>query len=311
MSLTKTPEITPEKLAANQANAQRSRGPITPEGLERIRRAHIRHGFYSREGDETLRILGEDPQEFRSLLSSLVVTWQPAGQFEERLVVRLARALWRMERSDRLQEAIAVSQIRNLDKQVDRAAREELESYEKKRAGLDSLLEAAGQPGFFTSQNEIDALAAVCGGKLDARTTDVLLLLHRLAKENLDTLGLPAPDGLSARPAPSLPAGEGPARDQIRQRLLVLLGEEVQALEEQCAARGEELVETTCPHYRDAMTAPNHPQAPLMARMEDASLRQVKYLTGLLMQLQERREARLEAERQKDAELLERYKNEK
>ena len=308
MSLTKTPEITPEKLAANQANGRRSRGPVTPEGLERRRQAHIRHGFYSREGDEALRILGEDPEEFRALFRSLVVTWQPADEFEEGLVVRLARALWRMDRADRQQEAMVITQIKNLDKEVDRMAREELLAYERKRAGLDSLLEAAGEAGFVTRQIEIDALAAVCGGKLEARTGEILLLLHRLAKDNLDTLGLPAPEGLALRPAPGLAEAEGPARDQVRERLLALLREEGEALEEHCAAREAELVETTSPHYRDAMTTPHRPQATLMARMEDANLRQVKYLTGLLMQLQDRRIARVEADRQKIEDLLERQR---
>jgi hypothetical protein len=64
---------------------------------------------------------------------------------------------------------MAVSRIKHLDRQADREAREGLLAYERKWAALDSLVEAPGQPGFVTAQREIDALAAVCGGKLEAR----------------------------------------------------------------------------------------------------------------------------------------------
>jgi hypothetical protein len=57
MSLTRKPEMTPEKIAANQ-NAHLSRGPATPEGMERLRDANTRHGFYSQAEGEALRALG-------------------------------------------------------------------------------------------------------------------------------------------------------------------------------------------------------------------------------------------------------------
>jgi hypothetical protein len=129
--------------------------------------------------------------------------------------------------------------------------------------------------------------------------------LHRLATGDLNTLGLPAPEGVAKGPALSLPGAEGPAREQLRERMLALLREEIEALEEQCAARGEDLLETTSPHYRDGMAMPNQSQALLMARMEDVSLRQVRHLTALLMQLQERRAAKTQADRDRVEELLE------
>ena len=45
MSLTKNPEMTPEKIAANQANGRLSNGPATPEGLERVRDANTKHYY--------------------------------------------------------------------------------------------------------------------------------------------------------------------------------------------------------------------------------------------------------------------------
>ncbi len=96
MSLVKKPTMTPRKLAAARGNARLSRGPATPEGRERVRAAHLIHGFYSEAAGEALRALGEDPAEFDRLLASLMETWQPADLLEEELVERLARALWRL-----------------------------------------------------------------------------------------------------------------------------------------------------------------------------------------------------------------------
>ena len=122
MSLVKKPTLTPQKLAAFQSNGRLSRGSATPKGIERIRAANLRHGFYSQANGEALRALGEDPAEFEDLLESLMATWQPADEFETRLVTRLARALWRMERGDRIQESMAVRQLEKLDENVERLA---------------------------------------------------------------------------------------------------------------------------------------------------------------------------------------------
>jgi hypothetical protein len=112
MSLVKSPTLTPQKIAANQANGRQSQGPLTTEGLERMRGSKIQHGFYSPLQEEALRTLGEDPAELNRLVESLEATWKPADEFQSRLVRRLARALWRLERSDRVQESAAAGRAR-------------------------------------------------------------------------------------------------------------------------------------------------------------------------------------------------------
>jgi len=64
----------------------------------------------------------------------------------------------------------------------------------------------------------------------------------RRANGKLDSLALPSPPGADPKAAASLIAREGSAR-HARERLLPLLREEAEALEEQCAARGDELLE--------------------------------------------------------------------
>jgi hypothetical protein len=93
MSLTKPPEMTPEKLAAVQGNVRRSRGPSHPRDCGAAVRPPFATVFTRVKSMKVCAFWGGDPNEFRNLFRSLVLTWQPVGQFEERLLVQLARAL--------------------------------------------------------------------------------------------------------------------------------------------------------------------------------------------------------------------------
>ena len=77
MSLVKSPELTPEKLAANQANGRQSQGPATPEGVERMRAANTRHGYYSKAPGAEMHLLGEDKKEFEQFCEYVMQAWEP------------------------------------------------------------------------------------------------------------------------------------------------------------------------------------------------------------------------------------------
>ena len=64
MPLVNSPALAPKKLVANRANAQLWRGPITLEGLIRVRDRNIEHGAYAQDTEEALRMLGEEPKDF-------------------------------------------------------------------------------------------------------------------------------------------------------------------------------------------------------------------------------------------------------
>ena len=64
MSLVKSPEMMDTKIAANQANAQKSSGPVTPEGLERARLGKVKHGLYVADPRVILKLMGKDFKEF-------------------------------------------------------------------------------------------------------------------------------------------------------------------------------------------------------------------------------------------------------
>jgi hypothetical protein len=285
MSLVRKRALTPQTLAAFRSNGRHSRGPTSPEGIERIRAANLRHGFYSQAQGGALRALGEDPAEFQHLLESLMATWQPADEFESRLVTRLARALWRMERGDRIQESMAVAQLERLDGNVERLAREAGAQYEKRMTLLKSLTAAVAQEDYFTSLGEIRLFDDIYGSEPKGRPEEIFVLLYRLLKTRPQD-SKPADD--EPTPIPTIPVAEGRERREARKELQDLLSQEVQVFKEARSERGDELLETTSPYYRDTMMAPFHSRAALMARMEDSSFRQVERITNLLSKLQAR-----------------------
>ena len=108
-------DMTEKQLAANRSNGSQSQGPVTAEGKERSGAANLRHGFYARAHEAALLNLGEDPAHFEELLEGLRQEFTPAGALQEKLVSRLARVLWLMDRCDRSQEGSALRRARSAD----------------------------------------------------------------------------------------------------------------------------------------------------------------------------------------------------
>ncbi len=110
MSLMKKRRMTEKRLASIRRNQELSRGPASVEGRERIRAAHLRHGFYAPAEEVAMRALGEDPARYQELVEGLWETYHPTDAAQEGLVIRLARCTWLHERADRTQEGYAVRQ---------------------------------------------------------------------------------------------------------------------------------------------------------------------------------------------------------
>lgn len=112
MSLVKKPTMTEKKIAANRSNGGQSQGPATEEGMELCATARLRHGLYAQAQETALLGLGEDPAGFEELLDGLREEFTPAGALQKRLVNRLARVLWLVERADRALEGEALRRAR-------------------------------------------------------------------------------------------------------------------------------------------------------------------------------------------------------
>ena len=85
---------TEAQINANRENAKKSTGPRTAEGKAASSRNGLKHGLCA---DKHI-LPGEDPAEFLSLVQNLFDTFLPVGDGEEKLVLRIAAAQWRLDR---------------------------------------------------------------------------------------------------------------------------------------------------------------------------------------------------------------------
>jgi len=96
MSLNKSPQLTPELLAAKRGNAQVSTGPRTSPGKRHSKMNALKHGQYAtpQNHQQTMLALGE---EFKNLKQELMTSFGPGDALWEKQIDDLAK-LYRMAR---------------------------------------------------------------------------------------------------------------------------------------------------------------------------------------------------------------------
>ncbi len=93
--------LTPESLAARRQNAQKSTGPRTPEGMQRVALSLFQRVGPGLSLRRSMRALGENPHRFKLLLVELVASHQPDTPSEMMLVEDLAALRWQRWRCER------------------------------------------------------------------------------------------------------------------------------------------------------------------------------------------------------------------
>jgi hypothetical protein len=108
MSLRKSPQLTPELLAAKRRSARLSTGPRTPPGKQNSKLNALKHGAYAAPENhrQTMLALGEDPEEFDNLKQELMTTHGPRDALWEKQIDDLAQLYWRRDRLRRAQEGL-------------------------------------------------------------------------------------------------------------------------------------------------------------------------------------------------------------
>jgi len=110
MSLRQSASISDAKMSANRANARHSTGPRSEAGKHRSRLNALEDGRWASGlawSDESLRALGEDPDEFRQLRLGLLMSDGPSDDpLWELQLEDLARLYWRRRRLERAWEAL-------------------------------------------------------------------------------------------------------------------------------------------------------------------------------------------------------------
>jgi len=89
------------QISANQANAQKSTGPLSIEGKQKEAGNALKHGLFSKK----LLLTDEDPLAYHQLLEQLSLELSPIGRLEHTLIERIAVSLWRQQRLVRAETA--------------------------------------------------------------------------------------------------------------------------------------------------------------------------------------------------------------
>ena len=108
MSLRKSPQLTPQLLAAARNNARHSTGPRSPAAKRNSKLNALKHGAYvSNENQrQAMRALGEDPEQFQSLKQELRRAFGPGDALWEKQIEDLAWLYWRRKRLERAQDGL-------------------------------------------------------------------------------------------------------------------------------------------------------------------------------------------------------------
>jgi hypothetical protein len=260
MSLVKKPEMTEENLAAHRANGAHSHGALTPEGQARVAAANLRHGFYSKAPNGALTALGEDPEEYASLMNSLENNLAEGLQGELRQ--RIGDTLWRMKRAVRMQNGLALKRIKAAQElQQTRTMPQRLQAHESLQC-YEDFATALRRRGKGPAPAEINTFMKYFADDRSEPMEEFFLLLKSLNKLE-----------------------EGPERKAAIRKARVQLKEMEESHRRVCIRISDQLDEMESPENLAALTAPQDEKALLMQRLEDSSLRQLWRLTNMLFRV--------------------------
>ena len=94
--------MTASQLAANQANALLSTGPVTPEGKAASSRNAIRHGLTAKSG----MLASDDPEEYRQHCQVFFDRLAHRDEIERAVIQDIADIEWKLKRIPAIESAI-------------------------------------------------------------------------------------------------------------------------------------------------------------------------------------------------------------
>ena len=94
---------------ANQANAQLSTGPSTPEGKARVARNALRHGLTAKH----LVVREDEHEEFTAMQDALAAEIEPQGALETLTFNELLHAAWNLARFRRIEASVSCDGARD------------------------------------------------------------------------------------------------------------------------------------------------------------------------------------------------------
>jgi hypothetical protein len=106
---------TQSQIDANRRNAQKSNGPITPEGRAAVRHNALKHGLTAAE---IILPTTEDKLEFEQFQAAFVEECQPVGPIEQVLVEDIVANRWRMNRVRKMEPGFFALRLQVLERWI-------------------------------------------------------------------------------------------------------------------------------------------------------------------------------------------------
>jgi hypothetical protein len=116
----------PAQNIANQANAQHSTGPRTPEGKARVAQNAVRHGLTAKH----LVIRPDDQAEFDQFQADLAAELDPQGTVEALTFHELLHAAWNLQRFRRIEAELSTGDASDFFEAPNAAALDRLSRYQ-------------------------------------------------------------------------------------------------------------------------------------------------------------------------------------
>jgi hypothetical protein len=170
------------QIEANRLNAERSTGPRTPDGKERVASNALKHGLTGKR----VVLPNEDPEEFDAFRSALWVELGPQGALEEVLAEEIVADAWRLRRVPILEATVHARDEQEL---IVQAMMREIAriNTSAERDFVDELLVRQQKreltPAERETLNKVQAKLEEASAKLDEPTLKVTQVLERHADE--------------------------------------------------------------------------------------------------------------------------------
>ena len=126
MSLLKSTCHTPQRRDAARRNSQRSTGPRSEAGKERMKMNALKHGCDAAPENEAavMRALGEDPERYAALQRELATAYGPGDALCDHQVDDLGRLYWRRNRLERMVTGMMRDALEEVEERRRRLARD-------------------------------------------------------------------------------------------------------------------------------------------------------------------------------------------
>ncbi len=126
MSLRKATCLTPQRLDAQRRNSQRSTGPRSEAGKERMKMNALQHGCDAAPENDAavMRALGEDPEHYAALKRELATAYGPGDALWDRQTEDLARLYWRRNRLERMETGLMRDALEEVEEERRSLARD-------------------------------------------------------------------------------------------------------------------------------------------------------------------------------------------